>query len=457
MNHRISLSFLLLIACITTAAMSTVKPANASALKTINNPGGGMIVYGPVDGQSTKAGAMGAILKNLHNQYGNRPQVGRVFRVKGTDSDAAFFTLEKKQDNKRVAGLVIAAETGPNRVEAALLSDDASRFAQTVNPMMKTLFAQWHPVSAGSAKGSAQSAPAAASMKRFTVKDGTASVELPDGWKLDPSSGGGTIFATGPNGEAANLGFPLNAMNSNDPKVQKTMQFAQGAGRNTSYAKALYYPYGGDLGRTMTDLMHQFQQKRGLPTANIKVEHEEAFPSARGRCAHITGHSDPNDGKGLREFNSVFCVGPLTPMGQYSATLFSVGVPNGLADRERTTATAILGSFQEDMAKIQAQANTIAAPEIARINQIGRQAAAQAAQAHAAEDAHNRSVEQRWDSQDKQNQAFSNYLLDQTVVLDKENNAHGTLWNQEADALVKSDPNRYEYVNAPNYWKGIDY
>ncbi len=36
-------------------------------------------------------------------------------------------------------------------------------------------------------------------------------------------------------------------------------------------------------------------------------------------------------------------------------------------------------------------------------------------------------------------------------------NAHGTVWNQTADALVRSNPERYEYVNSPNYWKGIDY
>jgi hypothetical protein len=34
---------------------------------------------------------------------------------------------------------------------------------------------------------------------------------------------------------------------------------------------------------------------------------------------------------------------------------------------------------------------------------------------------------------------------------------HGTVWNSTADALVKADPNRYEIVNAPNFWKGWDY
>jgi hypothetical protein len=53
-------------------------------------------------------------------------------------------------------------------------------------------------------------------------------------------------------------------------------------------------------------------------------------------------------------------------------------------------------------------------------------------------------------------------LLDQTVVQD--NNmygngtvGHGTVSNSYADALVKVDPNRFEYVDAPNYLLGVDY
>ena len=34
---------------------------------------------------------------------------------------------------------------------------------------------------------------------------------------------------------------------------------------------------------------------------------------------------------------------------------------------------------------------------------------------------------------------------------------HGTFWNTDANALVKADPNRFEIVNTPNFWKGVDY
>jgi hypothetical protein len=429
-----------------------------SALKTIDNPQGGRIVYGPVDGQTTEAGAMGAVLRSLHNQYGDKPQVGKVFQVRNTNSVAAFFTLTNRaQGNMKIAGMIIAARA-PDHVEAALVTDDAKRFGSTVNPMLNTLFGVWHP--GGTA--SAASAPASgkpASLHEFTLPDRSASVSLPDGWNVKPNSGGGTIFAEGPNGEGVALNYPLLASDTNNPAVRQTLATLQRGGlQNTVYARALYYSYGGDLGKTFVDLVNMDRKRGGQGPASVQISSETPaqFP-APWRCAHLAGKIDPIDGKGPREMNTVFCSAPPGRFGSYMNVAYHTAVPVAYADKERATMGAILASFTPNQAVIQGQANAIAAPEIARIHEIGRQAAQQAAAAHAAEDAHNRSVEARWDAQDKQNQAFSNYLLDQTIIQDNVKGTHSTEWSQTADALVKSDPQRYEYVDTPNFWKGVDY
>jgi len=383
--------------------------------------------------------------------------VGRVFQVRGTHSAAVFFTLVKRnQGNARIAGLLIASQTGPDQVEAALLSDDAARFGKTVNPMLKTLFSTWPPAS--QASGSIAASTPAKSLTNFVLPDRSASVSIPAGWKVAPSSGGGTILVDGPNGESAALDYPLLAMNSSDARVRRTMQFAQGAGRNTAYARALYYPYGADLGKTFVDLLQMRRRLNNLPAAAMQVENESPAPASGGsRCARLQGRLDPHDGKGAREFNTVFCSGGLSPMGQYMNLLFHTEVPVGFAAQERTTMVAILDSFQVDMSTVNHQAAALAAPAIAQIHAIGRAAAAQAQQAHEMNDRHNQSVEARWDSQDKGSQAFSNYLLDQTVIEDNEHGGHATVWNQTADALVKSNPSRFNYVETPNFWKGVDY
>ena len=75
----------------------------------------------------------------------------------------------------------------------------------------------------------------------------------------------------------------------------------------------------------------------------------------------------------------------------------------------------------------------------------------------AANDAQHAGYWAQQDANAKNGQAFSNYLLDQTVIQDDNRNAHGTVWNQTADALVRSNPNRFTIVQTPNFWKGIDY
>jgi hypothetical protein len=443
------------------AVSAWVIAAAQTGLKTIENPKGGHIVYGPVDGQSTEAGAMGAVLKSLHNQYGDKPQVGKVFQVKGTNSVAAFFTMTKRnQGNMQIAGLIIAAPSSPGHVEAALVTDEASRFGSTVNPMLTTLFQNWHP--GGNAQESAAGGSAvgkAAPLHTYTLPDNSASVGLPDGWQVLPSSGMGTILAQGPNGETASLGYPYLASDTNNPSVRQTMATLQRGGlQNTSYAKGLYYPYGGDLGKTFVDLLNMARSKQGQGAVTVKITSETPaqFP-APWRCAHLLGQIDPQDGKGVREMNTIFCSSPPARFGSYMNLVYHTAVPVAFADKDRATMGAILASFTPNEAVIQRQAGAIAAPEINRIHEIGRQAAQQAADAHAAEDAHNRSVEKRWDDQDKQSQAFSNYLLDQTVIQDNYNNAHATVWNQTADAMVKNNPDRYSYVDTPNFWKGVDY
>jgi hypothetical protein len=436
----------------------------ASALTTVHNPQGGEIVYGQVDGAANEASAMGIVLRSIHAQCGDKPKVGKVFAVRGTGSSAVFFTaIKHTQGDEPIAGLIIATRSAPGRVEAALVSDDARRFGSTINPMLKTLFGAWHPAGgaharSGASDRSANGAHDVPALHKNVTADGSASVSLPSGWTMNPASKYGTILAEGPNDERALLGSAVLAMDSNNPRVQRTEAFAAGAGRNTSYARVMYYPYGGDLATTFVAVIQRMRQNQGLEPADISIAGASPLTaSPPARCAGITGTIDPKDDKGTREFNAVFCSGGVSPMGQFMNVVSLISIPEHNAERERATALAILASYAEDASVVGAQASQMAAPEIARIHAIGQRAAQQAASAHAAEDAQNAAVERHWDAEDRNSQAFGNYLLDQTVIQDNQNDAHATVWNSTADAMVRSNPDRYQYVDTPNFWKGVDY
>ncbi len=433
----------------------------AQSLKTINPPGGGQIVYGQVAGQTNEAGAMGAILRSIHNSLGDKPQVGKLFQVRNSESVAVFFNVKRvKGDGGRVTGMIIATKVSTDHVEAALVSDDAARFPKSVGPMMKTLFAQWHPLQAGPAAGGSGAGAPVAALHPHELPDHSASVSLPDGWQIAPNSGGGTIVAKGPNGELASLGLAFLAEDSSNPRVQQLMrQIQAGYLRNTVYANSLYYPFSNDMRGMYQAVLQNARQKNGAPPAKINIANVTPTSSPAGqRCAHLEGTTDLMDGKGDRSFNSIFCVGPPSPVsGIWGSTITATSAPVAIAPRLGPTLGAIMESFNVNMAVVQGQAAQLAAPAIAQIHEIGRQAAIRAQAAHEAEDIHNSSVYEHWDSMDRRSQEFENYQLGYSVISDAQNNAHGTFWNEDADAIVKSDPSRYEYVNAPNYWKGIDY
>jgi hypothetical protein len=441
------------------AALLFLTSACASAVKTINGPQGGAISYGRVDGQTTEAGAMGAMLRSLHSQFGDRPQVGKLFQVRGTQSVAAFFSVNRRTQGKgQQAGLIIVTKVTTDDVEGALLSDDAAHLGVSLNPMMKSLFAAWHPFEAAAAGGA--SGGGLAALHPYTTPDRTASVSLPDGWKPQSWSAQGTIVADGPNGESASLGYGFLAADLNNPRVRQTYATVMHGGlRGTGYANGIYYALSSDLTKDYLDLIRLFRQKNNLPPSTIQVKSSTPVAGPPGQhCAHIQAIGNPQDAKTAAEMDTVFCISTPTPAaGGFGVTLNATSVPVALAPKERATLGAVLASFTVDTAAVQRMASAYAAPAIESIHAIGRAAAAQAAAAHERNEIQNSSVYQHWDSMDRRSKDFSDYLLGFSVVQDNARNTHGTLWNEDADALVKADPQRFEYVTAPGFWKGIDY
>jgi len=429
----------------------------------MTGPQGGNIVYGTVDGANTPPAAMGSILKNLHAQYGDRPQVGRVFRVHGTESDAVFFTLTRHSPSTlKIAGMLLVS-SAPGHIEAALLSDDASRFGTSINPMLQALFETWKPggksLMASTSAASRPNAAPAAPLHPYRLQDNSAMAMLPEGWRVAPQSGGGTILAQGPHGETVTLGFPYLAYNSNNPRTAQMRSFAMSAaGRNTSYAKTLYAPYGADLGRTFMDLNSQARRVGSPAVVPVQVEQSQPVRSSGAtHCSILSGHSSASAGQPALQFEGTFCQSQQDPSGAFMNLANLAFVPAAQEASEHATLLAVLGSFQVNQSIVNAQAAALAKPTIDAIHQIGRDVDARIAASDQQMAERRSSFEQHNDAMDRTSQGFSNYILDKSVVLDNNYNAHGTMWNNEAEALVKSDPKRFEYVETPGYWKGIDY
>ena len=168
----------------------------------------------------------------------------------------------------------------------------------------------------------------------------------------------------------------------------------------------------------------------------------------------IQADLDMHDGKGFVSMVSqVYRVPPFDAQGNWAMTAYQANVPKSRAAQEGATIAAIYKSYNINQKVIGGEIQQ----NIKLSTDYTNNVLARARQSQADFDkklAHDRANE---DMRDRTNQGFANILLDQTVVEDSEHNARGTISNDYAEALVKSNPNRFQYVPTQDYLKGIDY
>ena len=480
----LSLSFLAICAC--KAQTQTPDP-----ITHIDAPQGGKIAYGSLDGATTQPAALANLLNGMQGKCGEKPRIGRVFQFRGTNSVGVFFTVTDHRKGTKVAGLAIAMATGPNRVEAALLTNDASRFGQTVNPMLEQLFGVWHPGGRAAASGSsaaAQSAPAgsghsASSVRLHTVtaSDNSISIGIADGWQLDPNSASGTMSMIGPNGEQAVYSAMKSAVDPYNPQQVSAVQYGIYKGTGT-----MLYPYHPDLGKAYPELVQAWRRANNMPPAKIQVDKIEPIQGA-SHCVLVTGHIDGN-GQGMKKLIDDICQWPPSQWGAYTVTRTFNIMTDDQSEREQSTVMAMFLSakvnqqvmnqqMQQKLAQKQQsdqQWRAWGQQTSDRIRAQGEAAQKSFADRQAVNDAQhagywdqqNRNAAQHADWNEGQvnnarnGQGFDNYILDQSVVqanFDDGTVGHGTVYNSFADALVKADPKRFEIVDVPNYWQGTDF
>ena len=480
----------------------------AQQLTTIPTAPGGIIEYGGVAGATSLPAAMASVLSQVHAACGDRPRVGQVFRVRGTDSAGVFFTVvNHAQGDRQMAGLVIAAQASSGRCEAGLVSDSADRFGQSMNGMLQQLFAAWHPGAAPSPATSegAQPAPrqaaSASPLHRVAAPDGSVSLAVPDGWTVNANSGRGAIIVSGPSGERVGLGMNRGGI---DPTNAFQARMARGH-YNVINPGTVVYPFRGDVVKEYTRLFQAWRRAGGLGPARMEVTTIQPLPSGQGNhCAQAAGQMDP-DGKGMQSFSGSMCASDPTPdYGLYSIMLNHSLMPIAVADKEKDTLKAIITSYRPNMEVINQENAALVEQKrrndqrlmaqsqqaVKRIRQIGAMATARMRATQAANDAQHagywaqQSVNARnsagfsnymrdqtvvqnnnvggQDASARNSAGFSNYLLDQSVVQNNDVGetgevGHATLWNSTANALVQANPGKYEIVDTPNYWQGVDY
>jgi len=93
-----------------------------------------------------------------------------------------------------MTGLFIVARAADGSASGAVVFDESRRFPTTEPGMMQSLYGVWHPtgLNAGSAPVPTNSPDqgAAAPLRQTTGGDNSASIGLPEGWKITGLNGG---------------------------------------------------------------------------------------------------------------------------------------------------------------------------------------------------------------------------------------------------------------------------
>jgi hypothetical protein len=416
--------------------------ASQSTFHAVNNPGGGQYIYGALPGKGTMPDAVVYMLQQVHNYFGDRPEVGKFFGAHDGSSVATFFTVNAtKAGNRPMTGLLIVSRKGDGSASGAVVFDDSSRFASTEPSMMKALSAVWQP-----ARQSAAGVPATthAEGQRLQSRRGeipplvqasggdhSAVISLPEGWKVT-FVGGGALTAAGSNGEMVYLGL-----------------LYQG------------YAMGPDLFTNFVNISNENRRKKGLNAGTYSVLSQTKVPGQQP-SVQVAYKTDFNDGFGPRTGNV-----RLVSWGPQALLLYGSNMPDRVASEENATMQAVMNSYHTND-------QVVAQEQQGALNRVHADAARAQAQSAAIDarreastaaydqqmrdtDARNSAIDSQADNIDRASKMNQDYILDRSVVRDNENGDRGTVSNSYADALVRGNPDRYQIVPTQEMIKGRDF
>jgi hypothetical protein len=269
-------------------------------------------------------------------------------------------------------------------------------------------------------------------MHRVTAGDRSVYISLPDGWKVD-SVAGGSVQAEGPKGERVGLNL-----------------MAQGIlNSRMAMPGRLAYPFGGDVFTAYSNIVNQSRSNQRLPAATF---HLNSSTPLGGGAVQVAFDVDLHDGFGER--SATARLQELGGAGGTWALSFSnSSLPKTIAAAENATLMAVIQSASQDSTVVKAEQGAV----MNSIAAAGARANATAAAADQRRVASAQAFDASMDNIDSQSKAMQNYTLDRTQIQDNAANGRATVSDGLADALIKTDPTRYQVVPPSQFLKGVDY
>jgi hypothetical protein len=309
------------------------------------------------------------------------------------------------------------------------------RFPNRLSLLLVTAFLVGAPA-LGAAQSAASAAPVTAKPQKLTsyvFPDGSGSMGLPPGWTVI-SAQLGDVTAQGPNGEKLRFGLVVPVVDPSSPQAGLLMA---GGGAPGNF---IAVPYDADAATLFTEGSEQIAQKLRLPPPSITIQSTRNLPVKFGGTNFaVYGLVDAHDGRGAQAMVTQMIVTPPQALGAYQVTVFEITAPPRVMANETAAITEIYTNYNRNTQFVMAAVNA----QIEQ-SQIEEQQILDAARLQS-------------DQSERSTAAFSNYLLDQTVIRNTQTGEHFTVSNQRADWLTRHNPYLFEEVPESDYVKGVDY
>jgi hypothetical protein len=285
--------------------------------------------------------------------------------------------------------------------------------------------------------GAASAQPAAAKpaqkLTPYIFPDGSGSMGLPPGWTVIGAQLG-DVLAQGPNGEKLRFGLVIPVIDPTSPQAGVLMP------RGVAPGNFIVVPYSADAATLFTQGSAQIAQKQGRQAPTITIQSTRNLPANfGGKNFAVYGLVDAHDGRGPQAMVTQMIVTPPQVLGAYQVTVYEITAPPQVMANDSSTITAIYTNYNLNTQFVTAAVN------------------AQIAQSEIQEQQILDAARRQSDQTEKSTAAFSNILLDQTVIRNTETGEHFTVSNQRADWLTRHNPYLFEEVPESEYIKGVDY
>jgi len=320
--------------------------------KTLQNPGGGQVIYGSLVAQTSLVDGMASMLRKVQSRFGDPPQVGGYLKSREGSTLAAFFTIDAKSDGiKPMAGLVIVTATPGTPPQSAVLFDKANRFLSTEPELLHLLAAEGQNLESASLAGSpnpqtdAPTGPGAIGpMHLATGGDKSASVCLPTDWNIVQVSGG-SLTAKGPHSEAVALSFYQMVIDPSSSQGHLLAHMPQ-----YSSLPQAGFPDEEGLFTAFTNVLNQLRATHKLPPATFTLISSRSFNSIDGKVRPLEAIYDLDlmDGVGPRKGSARIDVIRTGTSPEWLMSISSSSIPVAYSAAEDATLRTIIKSFRQN-------------------------------------------------------------------------------------------------------------